>query len=183
MKRLILLVAIACSLTVTAVAQVGNNGDREGFGSMTYRQVDEVRNELGLDHKQFDKVYNAYNKYNEAVFATMAPSPMGGPHEGGGVRPKGGPGSGPGAPGMGGGRPPMGNPDMIGMHPRGQSPKKIDSEKMEKIKVTQEEKLRKSMKKILRTETLYKKWLSIREAQLTRNIPKGPHNPKDRPAK
>lgn len=37
MKRLILLVAIACSLTVTAVAQVGNNGDREGFGSMTYR--------------------------------------------------------------------------------------------------------------------------------------------------
>ena len=77
-------------------------------------------------------------------------------------------------PGGGGGRPPMGGEPGMGMPPSGEAPKKIDPEKMEKKKIAQEEKLRKSMKKILKSTPLYDKWLSLREAQLTQKPPREP---------
>lgn len=53
----------------------------------TYEQADEVRKQLNLDHSQFEKVYSAYEKYNNAVFGNqsngmMMPPPAGGHPDG-----------------------------------------------------------------------------------------------------
>ena len=44
-----------------------------------YAQADYVRKVLGLDHKQFKKVHEAYEKYNNEVFGSLA-SRMDRPH-------------------------------------------------------------------------------------------------------
>ncbi|MBD5356043.1 MAG: hypothetical protein HDR88_03420 [Bacteroides sp.] len=167
MKELLILLALISTFSVKSIAQTINNGKNEEFTSMTYRQVNEVRQELGLDHKQFDKVYDAYNKYNETVFGSIDQPRLAPPSKDMG-RPgdHGGPGH-----DMGGGRPPMGGPGM-GMPPSEKNSKKWNPEKIEKTKIKQEEKLRKSMKKILKTQDLYDRWLKIRERQLVPPIKK-----------
>ncbi|MDE6843932.1 MAG: hypothetical protein K2J24_10450 [Muribaculaceae bacterium] len=59
-----------------------------------YAQVDEVRKELKLDQKQFDKVYSAYEKFDKVVFGDSDSRDSGlGRPQGGGPG-KGGPGGG-----------------------------------------------------------------------------------------
>lgn len=148
-----------------------------------YAQVDEVRKELKLDQKQFDKVYSAYEKFDKAVFGDSDSRDSGlGRPQGGGPG-KGGPGGGrPGGPGMGGpvGGPGKGGPDGAPGKPGqdGMSASKEhkqlppDLEKLEKTKAKQEEKLDKSMKKLFKNNNeLYTKWKALREAQLRKLFP------------
>lgn len=139
-----------------------------------YNQVDEVRKELNLDQKQFDKVYRAYEKFDKAVFGDsdsrdsgFGRPPGGGRHGG----PRGGRHGGPGMGGLGmgdsggapGGRHAHG--EMSGSNYRKQLPP--DLEKLEKTKTKQEEKLDKSMKKLFKKNNeLYVKWKSLRKEQL-----------------
>lgn len=129
----------------------------------TYNQVDEVRNKLGLSHEQFNKVYNAYSKYNKAIYGddSSASSGMNGRPQGMG----GGPG------GMGGGPSGMGGGPQGGMNApqRRQEDKPMsekDIEKMHKKMQKQEEKLNKSMRKVLSSDQLYEQWLGIRQTQI-----------------
>ena len=149
----------------------------------TYDQADAVRKEFGLTDKQFSKVYDAYSKYNKAVFgeefsqasgtSQQGQRPQGAPGTGGMRRGMGGPGG-----GMGGG--PQGMPqgdfsEMQGeqqQRPARQRPTEqkplTDKEiaKREKTMEKQEQKLMKSMRKILGTEDLYNSWLAMRQKQM-----------------
>lgn len=165
-----------------------------------YKQVDQVRKELNLDQKQFDKLYSAYEKYNKAVFGDeYSGQAFGMPPIGRGSRPGGGPGEGPGGrggmgPGGGaGGMFPGGGFDS----PNGQNgmadstqnmdrPSRNDSqkpenfEKFEKTKTKQEEKLVKSVKKLFKKdEQLFIKWQEIRERQLQQLFPQPPRFQKE----
>lgn len=126
-----------------------------------YAQVDEVRKELKLDQKQFDKVYSAYEKFDKAVFGDSDSRDSGlGRPQGGGPG-KGGPGGAPGKPGQDG---------MSASKEHKQLPP--DLEKLEKTKAKQEEKLDKSMKKLFKNNNeLYTKWKALREAQLRKLFP------------
>jgi hypothetical protein len=97
----------------------------------SFEQADYLRGKLGLSDKQFSKVYDAYTKYNKAVFGgepfsssnsgSQGGRPQGGP---GGGRMGGGPGGqgGPGGGMMGGGPGGQGGPGggMMGGGPGGQ---------------------------------------------------------------
>lgn len=136
------------------------NGNPNPTATITFQQVDELRNRLGLNPKEFDKVYQAYSKYNDAVFGAMQPQrparPNGNMHRPGN---HGGPqGHGPNF----GGRPPRG--EHHDANP--QRHHQMDPKKLEKIKAKQEDKLRKSMKKILKNPHRFDKWLSLRAHQL-----------------
>ncbi len=158
----------------------------------TFEMVDGVRNALKLDHKEFDKVYSAYQKYNKSVFGdenTMSIGGMGGP----GAGPRGG-GGGMGRPGGmggpgGGGPGGMGRPGGMG-GPGGGGPggdfsrdndrnnKNFNPEKFEKTKTKAEEKMCKSIKKIFKKEPeKYQLWTKLRDEQLKQLFPEPPHKP------
>lgn len=159
----------------------------------TYEQADEVRKLLNLDHQQFEKVYSAYEKYNNAIFGNQSngmkmPAPPAGGYPGGpmgnrpgnGGRPGNGPGFGGGHPG---GQPGGGHPDFNGQRPgrpgndnsNGVGPKPEDIKKMEKKRAKQEEKLVKSMQKIFKKDPIaFSKWQEIRNQQLKRMLPQPP---------
>lgn len=136
----------------------------------TYSQVDAVRKELNLDSKQFEKVYKAYEKFNEALFGTeSADGRFQGPPPGGGGqgRPAGGPPPGGMSGGMPGGHGQMGSPDR--------HPKELNMEELEKKRDKQEKKLVKSMKKIFKKDdALFVRWQEIRQAQLQEMFPAPP---------
>jgi hypothetical protein len=189
--KLLLSCCVFAALTVNAQNQTNNNRPEMPQQQTTvtvYDQVDDIRNQLGLDTKQFDKVYQAYNKFQTAVFGSSSSSSsmpmMGG-------RPGGGPGQG-GPGGMqGGGRPPqggggpggMGMGDFSGGGPGGapgsnmsssnnsnknSAPKPPTEEEIKKQQQKiekQEQKLEKSMKKILKDDATYNKWYKIRQQQ------------------
>jgi hypothetical protein len=161
----------------------------------SFEQADYLRGELGLTDKQFSKVYSAYTKYNKAVFGGEPFSsssfngqvgrPQGGPGGGrmgggpggGGM---GGPGGGMGGPGGGMGGPGggMGGPGGFGgdmddsqggfQGERPDMPKEVsakDIEKRMKNMEKQEQKLQKTMKKVLVSDDLYNQWLQYHESQ------------------
>jgi hypothetical protein len=156
----------------------------ESVETMTFRQADEVRNQFNLTQKQFEKVSKAYKTYNENLFGSSSSSsrPSGGPGggmggPGGGM---GGPGGGMGGPGGGMGGPGggMGGPGGGGQPPQGDfnqggapnggdrqaGPSQEDMEKRQKEMTKQEEKLAKSIKKIL-TADQYTQWQELRQTQ------------------
>ena len=161
MKRLLFFIAILATFAVATFAQQRADNN---IASMTFHQVEELRKPLGLDKKQFDKVYKAYEKYNREVFGSMTNSRPGRP---GGRMDGQGPG-GHGGQHMGGGRPPMGQPGMGRPHSDNES-RRLDPEKQKKLMAKQEEKLTKSMKKILRDPHRFGKWLEIRRIQLSKH--------------
>lgn len=192
MKR-ILITAISGMLWLAAFSQPKGMQPRS-----TYEMADEVRKELKLDHKQFEKVYSAYEKYNKAIFgdvdknASRPTPPSGGP--GGGHR-----GGGPGMPPGGGGRPDFGGGPSGSHHGfDGQRPgkpgndskdikpmKPEDIEKMEKKRAKQEEKLVKEIKKVFKKDPeAFAKWQVIRNRQLKQQapMPPTPGTGKDSPA-
>jgi septin family protein len=157
-----------------------------------YEMTDEVRNKLNLDHTLFDKVYQAYDKFNNAIFGSDKSSSgmgEGGPGGRGGMR--GGPGGGMGGPGgmgapgggmqggpggMGGG--PMGN-DMRAnkSQQKEKAPKELSEKELKKRQQKiekQEQNLAKKMSQILKDEAKYQQWLKIREQQLKRMFPHQP---------
>lgn len=188
-------VTVIGSMSVSGQKPEGKMPPGEPQRLSAYQLTDEVRNAIGLDSKEFDKVYSAYEKYGKSVFgedsssATQPVSQEG--RRGGGPGGMGGPGGGPGGPGgmgsPGGGMPPqggaMGRPggDFGGHRPPSTQPddkqKTIDAEKFEKTKTKAEEKLCKAMKKIFKKNPeKYDNWLSLRNRQLE-NIfrPQPPH--------
>lgn len=151
--------------------------------------TNQVKNDLGLDQKQFEKIRSAYEKYNNTVFGNDAgPNlPAGGPGMKGGGGPGGRPGGGPGGMGgPGGGKGPGG----MGGRPGGQggapydmkannkpADKDFDPAKFEKTKTKAEDKLCKTVKKVLKKEPAkYNKWLEIRNQQLKRLFPQPPRD-------
>jgi hypothetical protein len=200
------LLALALTLSPVAVFAQDAQQPQEPQGQeqrmperkSSFEQADYLRGKFGLTDKQFSKVYDAYTKYNKAVFggepfsSSSSRGSMGGPQG----RPQGGPGGGgpmgggPGGGGMGGpggmgggpqggmGGGPQGGPrGEQGMAPQGgqDAPKQLsekDIEKRMKNMAKQEEKLAKSMKKVLVTDELYNEWLEYHESQR-------PHKPED----
>ena len=188
MKR-ILIITFSALICIAAYAQPMGMQPHS-----TYEQVDEVRKQLNLDNSQFEKVYSAYEKYNKAIFGNqsnndMMPAPPRGGHQGGpkGNRPgNGGPGNGPGFGGRHPGGHPGGHPNFNGQrpgrpdndNPKGAAPKPEDIKKMEKKRDKQEEKLVKSMQKILKKDPdAFSKWQAIRNEQLKRmfQLPPAPN--------
>lgn len=181
--------AIAIMAAIFSIAAYGQDEERGKTPPAmppqrpsTYQLVDEVRNALGLDNKEFEKVYSAYKNYSKTVFGDEDSSQNQQPRQGG--RP-GGPGGmgGPGGPGGmggpgGGGRPPrgeggMGRPDGGFGQPQeqmgrpGKMPSAEDMEKFEKTKAKAEEKLCKTIKKLFKKDPAkYDKWLEVRKGQL-----------------
>jgi hypothetical protein len=161
-----------------------------------YEQVDELRNKFGLNSKQFDKTYSAYDKFHKAIFgddsSTMVMGGgmpggggmggpggggMGGPGGGGMGGPGGGGMGGPGGGGMGGpGGGGMGGPGGMGGRPNfsATSPRnkmqepmtEKDMQKLQKKIAKQEEKLEKSMRKVLTDDDQYNEWLAMRQEEL-----------------
>ena len=189
--KLIKVLAAACLALIGCLSvqaqeqeQGGKMPPRQPARPTTYELVDEVRNALGLDHKEFDKVYSAYEKYSKSVFgdesAAQPPRPEG--------RPGGGPG-GFGGPG-GGGRPPQGGPGgpggrpgqgFGGQRPQGGNQQAVDVEKFEKTKTKAEEKLCKAMKKLFKKDTdKYNKWYELRQRQLEKMFRPQPPRPGDK---
>jgi hypothetical protein len=211
MKKSVYLALALCFAPLCAVAQDAQDAQQlpaegseqqrpmppmGGGRPSTYDQTTALRQQLSLTDKQFDKVYQAYSKYNKAVFGeefeSSSSSPfgggmpsggpgggmggpgggMGGPGggmggPGGGM---GGPGGGMGGPGMGGGRPDMGSSSSSSAHKDG-GPKQLSEKEIAKLQKTitkQEEKLQKSMKKILKSDDLYNQWLTIRQKEQTK---------------
>ncbi len=171
-----------------------------------FNLVSEVRKKLGLDQKEFEKAYSAYEKFDKSVFGSsnsgMPVSPAGG--FGGnsgrpGGRPGGGPGGGPGGMGggPGGGHGGMGDGPGGGMrsgsggmggpggghdsnYSRKTKSKDFDPAKFEKTKTKAEEKLCKSMQKLFKKNPeKYDRWLDIRNQQLKELFPQSPQPPHD----
>ena len=198
--KLIRVFMLACVTLIGSVSVSGQEPDgkmppREPQRPSAYQLTDEVRNTIGLDSKEFEKVHSAYEKFSKSVFGedntdlsqSMRPEGRPGGHPGG----KGGPG-GPGVPGggkggPGGGMPPqggaMGRPggdfggDRASSARPDDKPKTIDVEKFEKTKAKAEEKLCKTMKKIFKKNPgKYDSWLSLRNQQLENMFrPQPPH--------
>lgn len=187
-KKLYALVAMSMCVSVfVAYSQVNENPelpqDREPRMARmerpsTFELVSEIRDSIGLDSKEFDKVYSAYSKYEKKVYGdsgqqTGMPRP---PHD---MNHHGMPGGGMGMPpgqhgrmGHDGGFPPQ-HPDMAG----NPSQKPEDVEKIEKERLKQEENLGKTMKKIFKKEPeKYMLWLEIRDRQLKKLSRPKPHD-------
>ena len=187
MKKIWVLACVMClgsMLAVNAYAQDSPSrpgGERElqaPHQPSTFEQVPEIREAIGLEQKEFDKVYSAYAKFNKKLFgdesgAQSKPESMRGDmRRGGGPGRPGGPqgGMGPGGRGPGG---PGGMPPGE-MNGRDRQPQKkpVDLEKLEKEKTKQEQKLEKSMQKIFKNSPgKYDQWLKIRYTQLRRIFP------------
>ena len=187
MKKIWFLACVMClgsMLAVNAYAQDSPSrpgGERElqaPHQPSTFEQVQEIREAIGLEQKEFDKVYSAYAKFNKKLFgdesgAQSKPESMRGDmRRGGGPGRPGGPqgGMGPGGRGPGG---PAGMPPGE-MNGRDRQPQKkpVDLEKLEKEKTKQEQKLEKSMQKIFKNSPgKYDQWLKIRYTQLRRIFP------------
>ena len=187
MKKIWFLACVMClgsMLAVNAYAQDSPScpgGERElqaPHQPSTFEQVQEIREAIGLEQKEFDKVYSAYAKFNKKLFgdesgAQSKPESMRGDmRRGGGPGRPGGPqgGMGPGGRGPGG---PGGMPPGE-MNGRDRQPQKkpVDLEKLEKEKTKQEQKLEKSMQKIFKNSPgKYDQWLKIRYTQLRRIFP------------
>lgn len=187
MKKIWFLACVMClgsMLAVNAYAQDSPSrpgGERElqaPHQPSTFEQVQEIREAIGLEQKEFDKVYSAYAKFNKKLFgdesgAQAKPESMRGDmRRGGGPGRPGGPqgGMGPGGRGPGG---PGGMPPGE-MNGRDRQPQKkpVDLEKLEKEKTKQEQKLEKSMQKIFKNSPgKYDQWLKIRYTQLRRIFP------------
>lgn len=187
MKKIWFLACVMClgsMLAVNAYAQDSPSrpgGERElqaPHKPSTFEQVQEIREAIGLEQKEFDKVYSAYAKFNKKLFgdesgAQSKPESMRGDmRRGGGPGRPGGPqgGMGPGGRGPGG---PGGMPPGE-MNGRDRQPQKkpVDLEKLEKEKTKQEQKLEKSMQKIFKNSPgKYDQWLKIRYTQLRRIFP------------
>ena len=187
MKKIWFLACVMClgsMLAVNAYAQDSPSrpgGERElqaPHQPSTFEQVQEIREAIGLEQKEFDKVYSAYAKFNKKLFgdesgAQSKPESMRGDmRRGGGPGRPGGPqgGMGPGGRGPGG---PGGMPPGE-MNGRDRQPQKkpVDLEKLEKETTKQEQKLEKSMQKIFKNSPgKYDQWLKIRYTQLRRIFP------------
>ena len=187
MKKIWFLACVMClgsMLAVNAYAQDSPSrpgGERElqaPHQPSTFEQVQEIGEAIGLEQKEFDKVYSAYAKFNKKLFgdesgAQSKPESMRGDmRRGGGPGRPGGPqgGMGPGGRGPGG---PGGMPPGE-MNGRDRQPQKkpVDLEKLEKEKTKQEQKLEKSMQKIFKNSPgKYDQWLKIRYTQLRRIFP------------
>ena len=187
MKKIWFLACVMClgsMLAVNAYAQDSPSrpgGERElqaPHQPSTFEQVQEIREAIGLEQKEFDKVYSAYAKFNKKLFgdesgAQSKPESMRGDmRRGGGPGRPGGPqgGMGPGGRGPGG---PGGMPPGE-MNGRDRQPQKkpVDLEKLEKEKTKQEQKLEKSMQKIFKNSPgKYDQWLKIRYTQRRRIFP------------
>ena len=187
MKKIWFLACVMClgsMLAVNAYAQDSPSrpgGERElqaPHQPSTFEQVQEIREAIGNEQKEFDKVYSAYAKFNKKLFgdesgAQSKPESMRGDmRRGGGPGRPGGPqgGMGPGGRGPGG---PGGMPPGE-MNGRDRQPQKkpVDLEKLEKEKTKQEQKLEKSMQKIFKNSPgKYDQWLKIRYTQLRRIFP------------
>ncbi len=158
-----------------------NDPINQKHGRSTLDLVYEVRDSIGLDNKEFDKVYLAYDKYRKAVYGDNGPMPdrIGRPHG----RHPGGHG-GIGGFGVPGGMPPTGAgivEPVSGFGGRdfgnGTRPKQapMDMEKLEKKRIKAEAKLCKSMKKIFKKSSdKYARWLTIRDLQLKRDFSRSP---------
>ncbi len=205
MKRIIsrwglLLLGLIFSMNVSA-QDTPKNEHPDGHPDMERRMpsrptvfdlVSEIRKNIGLDQKEFDKVYSAYEKFNKSVFGDDDSNlPAGGP----GMRPGGGgPGGGRMGGGPGGGMPGGGGPGggRMGGGPGGhggpsgapqdmkssdkKSDKNFDPVKFEKTKAKAEEKLCKAVKKVFKKEPeKYSRWLEMRNQQLDRLFPQPPH--------
>lgn len=86
------------------------------------RRTDEMEKAVGLDSRQYKKIYRIYLKEENAKEAQMADrGPMGPPPQGGpgGQRMEGPGAGGPPPGGMHGSRPPQGGPSSTGMSPKG----------------------------------------------------------------
>jgi hypothetical protein len=207
----------ACQAGAACAGQAGgfdprSGGPRQEMGQpqhqqmSVYDQADEIRNRFGLDYKQFDKVYSAYNKFNTAIFGDETsssamgggmPGRMGGPGggmggpgggmggPGGGM---GGPGGGMGGPGGGMGGPGGGmgtRPDFSASSNRPKVAQPMTEKELQKRqkKITkQEEKLEKSMRKVLTDESQYHEWLKMRQEQLKHVFPAPPAEKRPAPA-
>jgi hypothetical protein len=176
-------------------------GPIPGGRPSTYDQACYVRDHLGLSQDQFFKIYEAYAKYNKAVFGEEPSANAGFGGQPQGNRPAGGPGGGPGGPGGGpgggmggpggGGPGGHGGPGQMG-DPRGgmssasthhKAPKALsekDIQKLHKTMEKQEKKLCKTMKKVLGNSDLYDSWLELRAHQMPQAMPPAP--PTDAPA-
>lgn len=149
-----------------------NEPGHQKHGRSTFDLVDEVRDSIGLDSKEFDKVYSAYEKYSKTVYGDKGQMPdlTGRPH---GPRP-----GGHGGIGGPGGMPPMGagigeSESGFGDRDFGRGTRSkqapVDMKKLEKKRAKAEAKLCKSMKKIFKkSPDKYAIWLSIRDSQLKR---------------
>lgn len=180
MKRITFFAAVAM-LYFTAFAQPGLPQPPSA-----YDQADEVRTILHLDHKQFEKVYSAYEKYNKAVFgsqnqAMQMPMPPTGGHPGGPMGPPPGHGGRPGTGHPGGHNALQGHPHAMDMN----APSKETIEKNEKKRAKQEAKLVKSMQKLFKNNPeAFAKWQAIRDEQLKKMMPSPPmHGPQGHPQK
>lgn len=202
MKK-ILLVAAMIGLSYVAYAQEASeiqdekvvNTQERGFRPRmkrptTYEQVDSMRHVLNLDHDQFDKVYSAYEKYNNAVFGENKNRGGGGRPEGpngggrgmgprgGGGRPDGMVGRGPGMRGGGNGE----AANMDGNSEARRPNREVDMKKMEETRTKQEETLTKSMQKIFKkSPEQFELWQTIRKQQLEEMFPTPPAQPEAAP--
>ena len=187
MKKIWFLACVMClgsMLAVNAYAQDSPSrpgGERElqaPHQPSTFEQVQEIREAIGLEQKEFDKVYSAYAKFNKKLFgdesgAQSKPESMRGDmRRGGGPGRPGGPQGGMGPGGRGPGGPGGMTPGEMNGRDRQPQKKPVDLEKLEKEKTKQEQKLEKSMQKIFKNSPgKYDQWLKIRYTQLRRIFP------------
>jgi hypothetical protein len=186
------LLMASATMAMAQEEQQKQDGKTESQETRSYRQANKVKKAFGLDSKQFNKVYSAYKKYNDAVEnagkSKSSQGGFGGPGMGGpgGGPGMGGPGGGFGGPqgGMGG---PGGGPGMGGQQggmpqgggfggPQGGGQKKPaapDMEARKKVMDKQEKKLCKTMRKVLKDDDKYAKWTEIRQQQLMPPHPQG----------
>lgn len=169
----VLVIALSLAATNTVMAQNHHEGKHENRPmrmrspeSAAREKADEMRRQLRLDDKTYNKIFKHFKKQYEYMSENMQ-RPMGGPQMHGHMAgPMGGPGQG--RPGMGGGqRPPMpqrqrpegmrpgmgqGRPDgaQVG-GPHGMP----DDEEMEKFLDKQDKKLRK-----LLSPEQYREWMA-----------------------
>lgn len=174
--------AVMGSMAIFGQDRPGDMPPRQIQRPSTFELVDEVRNSMRLDNKEFDKVYSAYEKYNKSVFGdatgnihhSMPQGPTPG-RNGGMSGSVGGPGGGPGHGGMGQPHGRFGGHEA-GVH-HADKPKPVDMEKLEKNRTKAEEKLCKEMKKIFKKKAgAYERWLDIRNQQLKKLFPAKPHH-------
>lgn len=192
-----LFLAMMCAGTTFAQDQKGGEGmpPREMQRPSAYELANQVKKDLNLTDKEYSKVHSAYEKYIKSVFGddsqfSQRPQgnrPGGGP---GGPGGGGGPRGGMGGHGGGGGMPPQGGMDNSNGNFGGQqgqkpAPTKQMTEDMEKFQKTvkkADEKLCKSVKKVLKKyPAKYEQWLQIKDRQMDRMFPKPPAPKGDKP--
>lgn len=174
----VLILVLLLSPELFAQELPDNERGHQKHGRSTFDLVDEVRDSIGLDSKEFDKVYSAYEKYSKTVYGDngQMPERTGRPHgrhPGGHGRIRGAGGMPPTGAGIGKPESGLGDRDFK----RGTQPEQdpVDMEKLEKKRAKAEDKLCKSMKKIFKkSPDKYARWLLIRDFQLKRAFSRPP---------